>query len=726
MRSAPDRRLPPLRAVSVAWGEKYIDDLLELCLPALLAPGNLPALTGDFAVEVALVTESRFFDKVRRHPSFAALCALCRVELKPLDDLLASKDSYGMSLTYALFRGMEDLGARMTDCVFLFINADFVLADGSYRNLLPHLKRGERLILSPSYCTVEEDVREQLLTMRGARGELALGHRAMAELVLRHRHFTIRSKVLNQRFFSLAQIDQFYWAVDESTLAGRQLPIAVVAMKPERHLSDMTSYWDYGAIAEFCPSQKHVVLGDSDDFLMMELRSRDTARLDLRYGWPTPRQIARGMVNFTTDYCKHVGRGRLVLHAKDLPAATEHAQAQLDRTLDDIFAHVPAIPHTGHLQWVYHYDRFHQLRHKQANAALAQVPGVVDTGAKPAAAPSAGSTMRDAFEALSANLDARAGGALPLSETIRAFGELADNALAVEAKYGSPLARALATIDPARHGLYAEFEASADAVMNQLEHYRQRVRRLVLATESLNARVAADQAGAGDGTARRISRLLFGSAPDYRSWHWLRSSTRLAYASAARATAAGAKVLVVRSLGLFRHLSEKTAGVATLPAAAAWHAHLFGRPLSLPERVEHCIVEGDFKDFHQFGALFDAVRPAIRAGGRLTALFLNTDRDPLPDPSPEGLQRAFPLCGPARIAYAGSWASYAGIRLRYRLPHRLMRHLGLPGRVAQMIAMFAAAPFALLGSIVESGRNLQNSYNPPRYVTAVTIEIDIG
>ena len=37
-----------LRIVSTAWGENYVSDFLEFCLPALLAPNNVPALVEHF------------------------------------------------------------------------------------------------------------------------------------------------------------------------------------------------------------------------------------------------------------------------------------------------------------------------------------------------------------------------------------------------------------------------------------------------------------------------------------------------------------------------------------------------------------------------------------------------------------------------------------------------------------------------------------------------------
>jgi hypothetical protein len=53
-----------------------------------------------------------------------------------LDDLITVKDKYGMALTHALHRGFSDLGPAMTDSCQIFLNADFILADGCLRNRL--------------------------------------------------------------------------------------------------------------------------------------------------------------------------------------------------------------------------------------------------------------------------------------------------------------------------------------------------------------------------------------------------------------------------------------------------------------------------------------------------------------------------------------------------------------------------------------------------------------
>src|SRR5215218_5096892 len=143
------RAKPPLRVISMAWGEEFVDEFLELCLPALLAPGNLPLIAEHFSTELVLVTESRLFDYIEQHKTIRHAALICGIRLIQLDDLIATPDSYGMTITHALYRGFEDLGPAMTECYMLFLNSDFILADNSYKGLLPHLLAGDRLVLAP-------------------------------------------------------------------------------------------------------------------------------------------------------------------------------------------------------------------------------------------------------------------------------------------------------------------------------------------------------------------------------------------------------------------------------------------------------------------------------------------------------------------------------------------------------------------------------------------------
>src|SRR5437762_2023094 len=79
----------PTRLITHAWGERYVDELASLVLPAVLAPGNLPYLVTQVACEVVILTEERFFSKISASPAVSKIRKLCPVRLIGLDDLVA-------------------------------------------------------------------------------------------------------------------------------------------------------------------------------------------------------------------------------------------------------------------------------------------------------------------------------------------------------------------------------------------------------------------------------------------------------------------------------------------------------------------------------------------------------------------------------------------------------------------------------------------------------------
>jgi hypothetical protein len=354
----------PTRIITYGWGKRYIDVLLTFTLPALLAPGNLPYVASEVPCELVILTQRRFFSTFNRHPVIARIKELCPVRLIRLDDLIVSKDKYGMTLTYALHRAFSDLGPAMTEHWQIFLNADFILADGSLRAVIGHLARGQRIVASPSYCTIAEEVIPELRKhLDEAISTLSISHRELARLILQHRHPVIRGKTVNQTAFHMRYTDQFYWSINDSTLLGYQMPVSIVGLRPERYVEEPNSYWDFGLIWEYCPQADICVIGDSDEFTMLELRDRSVAADQIIAGPVDKKAIAERMVTWVTPYQQHFLKFPLTLHDRDLPPEVEDAHSTLRSFVDEVMSHTPALPpHIKHSQWEYHWAAFHDAR----------------------------------------------------------------------------------------------------------------------------------------------------------------------------------------------------------------------------------------------------------------------------------------------------------------------------------------------------------------------------
>jgi O-methyltransferase len=378
VRSATQTALKlPTRIISYAWGAEYVDTLLTLTLPALLAPDNLPFVASEVPCTLVILTERCFFAKFDSHPVIAEIRKHCPVRLIRLDDLIVSKDKYGMSLTYVLHRGFSDLGPEMTNQWQIFLNADFILAEGSLRTLIETLSRGERIVASPSYCVnANETIPELRKHLDLSKSMLSISRRELARLILRHRHTVIRGKTVNQDEFHMRYMDQFYWAVDDDTLIAFQMPVAIVGLRPERHLAEPNSYWDYGLIREYCPTAEICVLGDSDQFAMLELRNKSVAEEQVVPGPAHPHEIAKLMITWVTPYQWDFLKFPLTLHARDLPANIAEARQNLQNIKGQVMALAPTFPsHLKHPQWEYHSTAFDEgrLEHLRLSTVLSDL-----------------------------------------------------------------------------------------------------------------------------------------------------------------------------------------------------------------------------------------------------------------------------------------------------------------------------------------------------------------
>jgi hypothetical protein len=367
---------PPKRAVLIlaAWGDAYVDRMLHLCLPALLAPGNWPALASIFAGEVVIVTERKLFKRVQQAAVISQLEQLGLVRLLPVDDLLVGKDSYGLTLTMAFFRAIALYGSEMVDTCFLFLNTDFILADGSYQSLIPLISSGARVICAPSYCAIEENVLPILDRKRiEGSGRIVFQKREMASLILRNLHDTVRHQIITSNFhYSAVYSYQAYIQPDDNTLIGYQMPISVVALRPTAFVETIETFWDYGVTSSLCDGAREYILDDSDDFLMLELRKRRTGAEYLRPGRITPEYIADQLRDTLTLDQVHYGQYLLTLHSKEISKNRNVFVRSLRDFRARLLARLPdkLVEARAHPAWEYHMGLYRELTARNTSANL--------------------------------------------------------------------------------------------------------------------------------------------------------------------------------------------------------------------------------------------------------------------------------------------------------------------------------------------------------------------
>src|SRR5438046_3814630 len=124
-------RPPPgfIEILLPVWGERYTRDFLDLSLPSLLAPGNLPALAGLGTCTFVLLAPERDANVIQMSSLWPLLLERCSVRVTHIDDLVSSSSSTVLTLAYAL--AIRTAGEWALDTCFVPLVADYVMADGS-------------------------------------------------------------------------------------------------------------------------------------------------------------------------------------------------------------------------------------------------------------------------------------------------------------------------------------------------------------------------------------------------------------------------------------------------------------------------------------------------------------------------------------------------------------------------------------------------------------------
>ena len=118
-------------------------------------------------MEFVILTDKKSVNAIREYPAFRSLEKLCKVRFLAIDDLIAGIN-YGVTLTLAYARGIIDAGAEQTNTTFVFMNSDFIVADGSLVTLARKISGGSSLHCSAIVASFSRTVVAAVTQGRGA------------------------------------------------------------------------------------------------------------------------------------------------------------------------------------------------------------------------------------------------------------------------------------------------------------------------------------------------------------------------------------------------------------------------------------------------------------------------------------------------------------------------------------------------------------------------------
>ena len=353
--------------ITPVWGTEYIERWLDLCFASQRAEGNIPFLIEHCQFELVIATKVADVDYMQNSQRFRTIMAGIPVRFVTIDEFFPPQGSipYGVPLTLAYAKAINELGEQAIGTFVMIMNADCLVAAGAYKSLLDRIQAGYTIICTTSIRSVDGCTLDQLnQRIDPDTGIISISSRSMMKLALTNLHSSVSGRVLND----LNDIDstyyhQMFWRVSDDCLAMRAFMVHPLCFQIERCMEKVICPVDYGFMIELSPNGKFCVLEDSDLFAMMELQSRDSEAHWLRI---TPNnqnqsehfaqvgeEIVAHAATWTTSEHRRFVEQTILFHSGDLPDNLEDHLAPFNAFVDQIVERLPPpVSHIGHFQWL--------------------------------------------------------------------------------------------------------------------------------------------------------------------------------------------------------------------------------------------------------------------------------------------------------------------------------------------------------------------------------------
>jgi len=276
------------------WGESYVRLFLDVCLPALMAPGNLPVFKGDANSQFIIFTTFEDAQTIRAAPIFQELSGVIQVNIEyilrpkphPFSGQVPKHDI--MSLCHRRGLAMADAA----DAATLFLNPDLIFADGSFRTVKCLAEEGKDAILVTGIRTIKQTMSRAVKPYK-QENVIAIPPRDLMQLTLDNMHPLAYSSFWDEGGTDLVAAN-LYWRAGREGIVARCYHLHIILIYPQRKNAAFFSTIDDDLILTACPDARNDhIITDSDDFLMVELSDRNQM-----YIFGIPKASVRGVVDW--------------------------------------------------------------------------------------------------------------------------------------------------------------------------------------------------------------------------------------------------------------------------------------------------------------------------------------------------------------------------------------------------------------------------------------------
>jgi hypothetical protein len=152
-------RFQPVIAV---WGDKFIDQMCEVCLPCVLAPNNLPAIPADERLRFVFVTRASDVARLKREPIIRRIEELMPVEYVEFDPAAYKTAHLALSAAHRIALAM----AARESAHFILLDPDLIFSNNTLASARRVAKTGKSAIMVSGLRLTTETAMPTLRALR--------------------------------------------------------------------------------------------------------------------------------------------------------------------------------------------------------------------------------------------------------------------------------------------------------------------------------------------------------------------------------------------------------------------------------------------------------------------------------------------------------------------------------------------------------------------------------
>lgn len=248
--------------VTAVWGKWHLDMHLDVNLPTLLAPGNLPALAEYCDATYLIFTRKADFARLNSAPEIEALRRIMSVEFRWLDEA----DLKDPIATHHKAWAQATKEATERDSLVLLMPPDVAWGDNSFASVVERLKNGVRAIFMTYLRAESASFVEALLRRKSKDGIVnRVPPQEMVELCVRSLHPLMAAYLRDSEYFPIHP-EMILWAVPGEGFAVRVLAREMFIFDPGCIELNSVSL-----VAQSLAEEELAFMADSDELFAVSL-----------------------------------------------------------------------------------------------------------------------------------------------------------------------------------------------------------------------------------------------------------------------------------------------------------------------------------------------------------------------------------------------------------------------------------------------------------------------